>query len=145
MRISDWSPDVCSSDLSGRFLNGHSSGGWSTLWLQVAYPKVFGGTWPTAPDASDFHDFTNIDIYAPNANAYAGADGKPLPLIRDKGEVIATLTEFAQLEAALGAYGGQFASFDWVFSPLCTIGRPRPLVDRARSAEHTSERQALIR
>src|SRR3546814_8027326 len=27
---------------SGRFLNGHSSGGWSTLWLQVAYPKVFG-------------------------------------------------------------------------------------------------------
>src|SRR3546814_4636404 len=47
---------------SGRFLNGHSSGGWSTLWLQVAYPKIFGGTWPTAPDASDFHDFTNINI-----------------------------------------------------------------------------------
>src|SRR3546814_19939640 len=60
---------------SGRFLNGHSSGGWSTLWLQVAYPKIFGGTWPTAPDASDFHDFTNINIYAANANAYAGADG----------------------------------------------------------------------
>src|SRR3546814_4224127 len=92
---------------SGRFLNGHSSGGWSTLWLQVAYPKIFGGTWPTAPDASDFHDFTNINIYAANANAYAGADGQDFPLIRDKGQVIATLKQFAQLETALGAYGGQ--------------------------------------
>src|SRR3546814_11916287 len=89
---------------SGRFLNGHSSGGWSTLWLQVAYPKVFGGTWPTAPDARDFHDFTNIDIYAPNANAYARADGKPLPLIRDKDEVLATTKELDHLEEALGAY-----------------------------------------
>jgi Enterochelin esterase and related enzymes len=116
---------------SGRFLNGHSSGGWSTLWLQVAYPQVFGGTWPTAPDASDFHDFTNIDIYAANANAYVGAEGKDFPLIRDKGKVIATLKQFAQLEAVLGAYGGQFASFDWVFSPRCPDGRPCPLFDRA--------------
>lgn len=116
---------------SGRFLNGHSSGGWSTLWLQVAYPKIFGGTWPTSPDPSDFHDFTNIDIYAPGANAYAGPDGKDHPLIRDKGKVVATLRQFAQLESALGPYGGQFASFDWVFSPRCPDGRPCALFDRA--------------
>lgn len=60
---------------TGRFLTGHSSGGWSALWLQVRYPKVFGGSWPTSPDPSDFHDFTNIDLYAPNANFYADADG----------------------------------------------------------------------
>ncbi len=53
---------------SGRFLTGHSSGGWSALWLQVRYPKMFGGTWPTSPDPSDFHDFLNVDLYAPNAN-----------------------------------------------------------------------------
>src|SRR3546814_14366907 len=29
---------------SGRFLNGHSPGGRSTLWRQGAPPKVFGGT-----------------------------------------------------------------------------------------------------
>lgn len=119
---------------SGRFLTGHSSGGWSTLWLQVAYPKIFGGTWPTAPDSSDFHDFTNIDIYAAAANAYAGADGRDFPLIRDKGQVIAMLRQFVQLETALGAYGGQFASFDWVFSPRCPDGRPCPLFDRATGA-----------
>ena len=34
----------------GRFLNGHSSGGWAALWLQVTYPKLFGGAWATSPD-----------------------------------------------------------------------------------------------
>ncbi|WP_256731215.1 alpha/beta hydrolase-fold protein [Sphingomonas sp. dw_22] len=116
---------------SSRFLTGHSSGGWATLWLQVRYPKVFGGSWPTAPDPSDFHDFTNIDIYAPDANAYRDAQGKPLPLVRDHGKLIATLEQFAQMERVLGAYGGQFASFDWVFSPKGPDGRPMPLYDRA--------------
>src|SRR3546814_4042998 len=72
-----------------------------------------------------------LPIYAANANAYAGADGQDFPLIRDKGQVIATLKQFAQLETALGAYGGQFASFDWVFSPRCPDGRACPLFDRA--------------
>ena len=116
---------------SGRFLTGHSSGGWSTLWLQVRYPKIFGGSWPTSPDPSDFHDFTNVDLYAPNANFYADADGKPYPLIRDKGKVIASLADFARSEAVMGTYGGQIASFEWVFSPRGLDGRPVPLFDRA--------------
>ncbi|QIG79263.1 alpha/beta hydrolase [Stakelama tenebrarum] len=116
---------------NGRFLTGHSSGGWATLWLQVRYPEIFGGTWPTAPDPSDFHDFTNIDLYADGANAYVGDDGEPLPLVRNQGEVVATLRQFGEMEAALGAYGGQFASFEWVFSPKGPDGRPMPLFDRA--------------
>ena len=116
---------------SGRFLTGHSSGGWATLWLQVRYPKVFGGTWPTSPDPSDFHDFTNVDLYAATANMYAGADGKPYPLVRDSGQVVASLQEFSRMESVLGAYGGQFASFDWVFSPKGADGRPMPMFDRA--------------
>ncbi|MGN6270618.1 MAG: alpha/beta hydrolase [Sphingomonas sp.] len=119
---------------SSRFLTGHSSGGWATLWLQVRYPKVFGGSWPTSPDPSDFHDFTNIDIYAPGANAYHDAAGKPYPLVRDHGTLIATLEQFAQMERVLGPYGGQFASFEWVFSPKGPDGRPMPLFDRATGA-----------
>src|SRR5699024_7166890 len=57
-------------DVDGRFLTGHSSGGWATLWLQTRYPKVFGGTWSTSPDSSDFHDFTGPDLYATDANVY---------------------------------------------------------------------------
>ena len=115
---------------SGRFLTGHSSGGWATLWLQVRHPKIFGGTWSTSPDPSDFHDFTGPDLYAPNANVYARPDGTPYPLVRMKGKVIATLKQFAQLERVLGPYGGQMASFDWVFSPRGPDGRPEQMFDR---------------
>ncbi len=113
-----------------RFLTGHSSGGWATLWLQTRYPKVFGGTWSTSPDPSDFHDFTGPDLYAPNANVYYQPDGSPYPLVRMKGKVIATFKQFAQLERVLGPYGGQMASFEWVFSPRGADGRPEPMFDR---------------
>jgi len=115
---------------TGRFLNGHSSGGWATLQLQVNYPQVFGGTWSTSPDPSDFHDFTGPNLYAPNANVYHRPDGTPYPIMRDHGKVIATLEQFARLEAVLGPYGGQMSSFDWVFSPRSPSGAPVPMFDR---------------
>ncbi|MBO9878870.1 alpha/beta hydrolase-fold protein [Xanthomonas sp. D-99] len=115
---------------SGRFLNGHSSGGWATLWLQTRYPKLFGGTWSTSPDSSDFRDFTGPDLYAPNANVYRRADGSQFPLIRDHGKVLADLETFAKLERVLGPYGGQLTSFEWVFSPRGADGRPLPMFDR---------------
>ncbi len=118
----------------GRFLNGHSSGGWATLWLQVRYPKLFGGTWSTAPDPSDFHDFTGIDLYAPGANVYRHADGSPRPLVRDKGKVLASFEQFSRLEEVIGPVGGQMASFEWVFSPRGPDGRPMPMFDRGTGA-----------
>ncbi len=118
----------------GRFLNGHSSGGWATLWLQTRYPKVFGGTWSTSPDPSDFHDFTGVDLYALNANAYRKPDGSLNPLIRDKGKVLATFEQFSKLERVLGEYGGPITSFEWVFSPRGEDGRPHPMFDRDTGA-----------
>jgi len=119
---------------SGRFLTGHSSGGWATLWLQTRYPEIFGGTWSTSPDPSDFHDFTGVDLYAPNANVYRRADGSAYPLVRDKGKVQASYEAFAKLERVLGEYGGQMASFEWVFSPRGADGRPMPMFDRDTGA-----------
>ena len=46
-----------------RFLTGHSSGGWSVLWLQVNYPKTFAGCWSSAPDPVDFRNFQLVNIY----------------------------------------------------------------------------------
>ena len=116
---------------SSRFLTGHSSGGWATLWLQVRYPAVFGGAWPTSPDPSDFHDFTGPDLYAPDANVYRDPRGKAYPIFRDHAKLIATFEQFAKMEAVIGPYGGQMASFDWVFSPRGPDGRPEPMFDRA--------------
>ncbi len=115
---------------SSRFLNGHSSGGWATLWLQTRYPRVFGGTWSTSPDPSDFHDFTGIDLYAPHANLYHRPDGSLYPIMRDHGKVLANMETFAKLEAVEGNYGGQLASFEWVFSPRGLDGAPQPLFNR---------------
>ncbi|GLQ96616.1 alpha/beta hydrolase [Dyella mobilis] len=117
-------------DAKGRFLNGHSSGGWATLWLQTRYPKIFGGTWSTSPDPSDFHDFTGPDLYAPHANVYHKPDGTPWPLVRDHGKVLGTFEQFAKMERVLGPYGGQMASFEWVFSPRGKDGRPEPMFNR---------------
>ncbi len=116
--------------VSGRFLQGHSSGGWATLQLQVNYPRVFGGTWSTSPDPSDFHDFTGVDLYAPHANVYRRPDGTLYPLMRDHAKVIATFEEFGKMEPVLGEYGGQLASFEWVFSPRGKDGRPLEMFNR---------------
>ena len=98
--------------VSGRFLQGHSSGGWATLWLQVTYPKIFGGTWSTSPDPSDFHAFSTIDLYAADANMYRRADGSAQPIMRMHGSVLATMEELPQhMESVLGDYGGQLGSF----------------------------------
>lgn len=115
----------------GRLLNGHSSGGWATLQLEVDYPKVFGGTWSTSPDPSDFHDFTGIDLYAAHANVFHRPDGTPYPIVRDKGQVLATFEQLTRLEDVIGPYGGQIHSFDWVFSPKGPSGAPETLFDHA--------------
>ncbi|MFY9342848.1 MAG: alpha/beta hydrolase-fold protein [Planctomycetota bacterium] len=113
---------------SARFLTGHSSGGWSSLWLQVTYPEFFGGTWSTAPDSVDFRDFTGIDVYR-FANAYTDPDGAEIPLVRRNGEWTQTIRQFVERELARRDHGGQFMSFDAVFSPRGDDGRPMHLFD----------------
>jgi S-formylglutathione hydrolase FrmB len=115
---------------SGRLLTGHSSGGWAVLWLQVTYPKLFGGAWPTSPDPSDFHDFLGINLYVPGANVYRKPDGTPWPLAQDNGQMLVSIDDYARREVVVGEYGGQFASFEWVFSPRGADGLPVPMFDR---------------
>ena len=112
-----------------RFLTGHSSGGWSSLWLQITYPDFFGGTWSTAPDPVDFRDFTGIDIYR-FPNAYEDPEGNKIQLMRRQGKFVLSIQDYVKSEIAKRDYGGQFASFDAVFSPRGEDGRPQPLFDR---------------
>jgi Putative esterase len=116
-----------------RLLNGHSSGGWSSLWLQVAYPDFFGGTWSTSPDPVDFRDFQQIDLYARAANLFRDKTGQRRPLARMGSRAVIFFDSFSKMEDVLGD-GGQLHSFEAVFSPLGPDGRPRPLWDRATGA-----------
>ncbi|GAB4157506.1 MAG: hypothetical protein Tsb009_34620 [Planctomycetaceae bacterium] len=119
-----------------RFLTGHSSGGWSSLWLQVTYPDQFAGTWSTAPDPVDFRDFQRINLYKPGENMYVDADGKRRPLARSRGRVLLWYKGFADMEWTLGP-GGQLHSFEAVFSPRDENGEPLLLWDRKTGKVNT--------
>jgi hypothetical protein len=93
--------------------------------------RFFGGTWSTSPDPSDFHFFSTIDLYAPHANFYRRPDGVPNPISAITGSRAQRCKQLAGLESVLGDYGGQLASFEWVFSPRGPDGRPKPLFNRA--------------
>ena len=115
-------------DPTGRFLTGHSSGGWSTLWLQVTYPDYFGGCWSTAPDSVDFRDFTGIDIYS-YENAYTDPEGRTIMLERRKGEFVKSIQQYVNDERRSEPVGGQFFSFNAVFGEKGADGLPKQLFD----------------
>jgi hypothetical protein len=116
-----------------RLLNGHSSGGWSSLWLQVTYPETFGGTWSTSPDPVDFRDFQRIDIYAPGENVFRDRAGKPRPIARMGNVPMLFYDRFSRMDDVIG-WGCQLSSFEAVFSSLDRDGRPRKLWDRTTGA-----------
>src|SRR5262249_7109874 len=95
----------------GRFVTGHSSGGWSSLWLQVTYPDFFGGVWSTAPDPVDFRDFQRIDLTRPGANLFTDAKGQSRPIARKDRKAVLSFKEFSDMEVVMG-HGGQLASFE---------------------------------
>ncbi|MGH9819164.1 MAG: enterochelin esterase, partial [Pyrinomonadaceae bacterium] len=65
----------------------------------------------------------------PPQNAYVDANGKEYNLVRDHGKELMTVRQYAQQERVLGYYGGQFASFNAVFSPKGPDGQPMRLFD----------------
>ena len=115
---------------AARFISGHSSGGWSSLWLQVSYPDVFGGVWSSSPDPVDFRDFQRIDLYAvPPLNMYRDPQGARRPIARRGETPVLWYDSFCKMDDVLGR-GGQMRSFEAVFSPLGPDGLPRHLWDR---------------
>ncbi len=95
----------------GRFLHGHSSGGWSTLWLQIQNPSFFGGSWSSAPDPVDFTKFQVVDIYTVD-NMYWDPSGYPWPTARSNGQVTCTARDESLIERVLSrGNGGQWDAF----------------------------------
>lgn len=117
-----------------RLLRGHSSGGWSTLWLALTYPETFGATWSTSPDPVDFRALEQINIYT-DANAFTTTrDGKPVELcsFRKDSKEIMTVRQEVVGERMFGGRqtsGQQWASWQAVWGPRVTdpaTGRPHP-------------------
>ena len=120
-----------------RLLTGHSSGGWSSLWLMLTNPDFFGGCWSSAPDPVDFTAFQQSDLHA-DGNLYTDADGADRASFRrpvgDMEKVLMTVREEIGMEAAIDPTGGSGQQWDaWtaMFSPPDAQGRPLRLCDAA--------------
>jgi hypothetical protein len=122
-------PLIASS--TARVLKGHSSGGWSSLWLALQYPAVFGATWSSAPDPVDFRRFQKIDIYN-QPNFYRAIGGDDLPSLRSRGKVQMTVRQESRGEDVLGpdnCSGQQWDSWFAAFGPKNALGNPAALFD----------------
>jgi hypothetical protein len=117
----------------GRLVTGHSSGGWSSLWLQITYPEQFAGVWSTSPDPVDFRDFQRIDLTRPGVNMFVDDKGNKRPIARMGSQPVLYYKPFSDMEEIMG-HGGQLGSFEAVFSPRGPDGKPRRLWDRATGA-----------
>ncbi len=98
-----------------RFVGGHSSGGWSSLWLQVTYPNVFGGCWSTSPDPIDFRDFQQFNMYDPRQNFFTDPTGNLRPVARQGTKAFLYVKPFFEMEEPIR--GEQMGSFEAVFGP----------------------------
>jgi pimeloyl-ACP methyl ester carboxylesterase len=113
-------------------VTGHSSGGWSALWLQLEYPQFFAGVWATAPDPVDFRNFYGVDLsHQMQQNLYLSSDGTQRKAMRGKSM---SMKKFVQEEEEEDPIANEWAAAEGSFSPLDPIGEPQKLFDR-----HTGE------
>jgi S-formylglutathione hydrolase FrmB len=115
---------------SARLLTGHSSGGWTVLWLQTHYPKTFLACWSSSPDPVDFRSFQTIDLYSDKSMYYAKDSS-----LRLAGTIAGrfpwiTMKNMFNMEHVI-CRGEQMHSFNFVFSTRNADGTPRNLVNDA--------------
>lgn len=116
------------TDPSQHFVMGQSTGGYGALWLQLNYPKDFGGCWAVSPDPVDFSNFTGVDLYH-DRNFYQDASGREFPFFLDNGVAASTLKKEVALETFMGD-GEQQQAFEAEFGLPGNNGRPQEFFDR---------------
>jgi hypothetical protein len=111
-----------------RFLRGHSSGGWTVLWLQTHYPNTFTACWSSSPDPVDFRDFQKINLYD-GENMYYGKDSSLRSVATIAGRFPwVSMKQDCQMEYVVSR-GEQMHSFDAVFSGKGADGNPETICD----------------
>ncbi|MGZ3929759.1 MAG: alpha/beta hydrolase-fold protein [Mucilaginibacter sp.] len=115
---------------AARLLTGHSSGGWTVLWLQTHYPKVFTACWSSSPDPVDFRSFQQIDLYNDKNMIYAKDS-----TLRLAGTIAGrfpwiTMKNMYAMEHVIWR-GEQMHSFNFVFSARNNDGTPRSIINEA--------------
>ena len=125
------------SRADARIITGHSSGGWSSLWLQLTPPETFGACFSSSPDPLDFSEFQACDLYADNS-IFTDSDGKErpsyrVPLTKQFDKVRMTVRDEAAMERVLGPArnsGEQWDAWSAMWSTLDPVTKlPRPMFE----------------
>jgi len=110
-----------------RLLFGHSSGGWTVIWLQTHYPDFFTAAWASSPDPIDFRDFHRVNLYEDNDMFYT-KDSVLRPLAIVSGLPWMFQKHGWQMEHVIYR-GEQKHSYDAVFSARGADGNPESICD----------------
>ena len=122
---------------SARAVTGHSSGGWSALWLQMQHPGTFGACFASSPDPVDFAHFQQSDLYR-DTSVFCDAEGRErgsyrTTLLGKVDKVLMTVREEVGVERVLGPdrdSGEQWDAWSAMWSPVDPATRlPRPMFD----------------
>jgi S-formylglutathione hydrolase FrmB len=111
---------------AARLLTGHSSGGWSVLWLQTHYPKIFTACWSSSPDPVDFRSFQQINLYNDKNMYYANDSTLRLAATIAGRYPWIFMKDMCAMEHVIWR-GEQMHSFNFVFSTRNRDGTPRSL------------------
>ena len=111
-----------------RFVRGHSSGGWTVLYLQSHYPTVFAGCWASSPDPVDFRDYQKINLYE-KENMIYDKQGNLRMVGTVAGYYPWASSKQAYQEENVIYRGEQMHSFDAVFSGRGADGNPERICD----------------
>lgn len=129
-----------------RTLTGGSTGGWTSLALQIFHPDFFGGAWAIFPDSVDFQRMVLSDIYR-DESVYLAQDHEErdrdhrlpsqswLPAERPfrrtvEGQVHVTFRDMSRLESVVASRsrsGLQLHPWHAIFGPVGADGYPIPL------------------
>lgn len=116
---------------SARIITGHSSGGWSSLWLATEYPNFFGAGWTSSPDPIDFRRFERLNLYE-DKNMYVDSNGREWDSARYDGKVTMTIRQENGMEQVLGTHNNtaqQWDSWQACWGHPDKDGDPKPLYD----------------
>ncbi|WKK64992.1 alpha/beta hydrolase-fold protein [Lutimonas zeaxanthinifaciens] len=120
-------------EMTTRFVDGCSTGGWVSLGLQLYYPDIFNGVYSYSPDAIDFENYQLINIYK-EKNAFYNEYDYLRPVMRNEyGEPMLSMKEFVAYENVFGPSntyldsGGQFSAHTALYSPKGEDGLPQPM------------------
>jgi len=116
-----------------RLIRGHSSGGWTVVYLLTHYPKLFVAGNASAPDAVDFRQFSFTNLYQDKKlNDYVDGLTMDRPPILDS--VVYDKPNIGHSIEDIFYRGQQNVSFDAVFGPKGGNGLPQLMFEPATLA-----------